>query len=101
VRAIVNGRETLDSARIVVSTDVDEPSAPEITNATCYDTGSIFVVWRRPQRFFKSIDYYKLYYRPRVSGGDSDVFRNVTIQASDSELQRVRPSHYSQLSSSL
>lgn len=49
VRALVNGRESPDSAIIEGRTDVDAPSAPTITNLTCYGTGALLVRWLRDE----------------------------------------------------
>jgi hypothetical protein len=51
VASIVNGTSGLDSEHIFATTDVEEPSAPEITNVTCYDTGMLYVGWTRPLRY--------------------------------------------------
>ena len=36
------------SEAILVETDVGEPSAPIITNLTCYESNSLFIQWKRP-----------------------------------------------------
>lgn len=50
VASIINGSESLKSDPIVAETDVGEPSAPTITNATCYGTGMLYIEWIRPTR---------------------------------------------------
>ena len=50
-------------------------------NATCHDTGQIYVEWKRPDRFDKSVDYYKLYHKP-VS---DPTFKSVIVPANAKE----------------
>ena len=86
VRALVNGRESPNSEVILARTDVDEPSAPTITNLTCYGTGVLFVEWLRPVRFHKTVDFYRIYYKQGVE----PLFQTITIQSSEAEsTQRV------------
>jgi hypothetical protein len=47
LEGIVDGVKTPESERILANTDVDQPSAPTLTNVTCYDTGMIYVEWTR------------------------------------------------------
>ena len=86
VRALVNGRESPNSAVIKASTDVDQPSAPTITNLTCFGTGILFVEWLRPIRFDKTVDFYRIYHRVEAE----TLFETLTIQASERDTrQRV------------
>ncbi len=77
IEGIVDGRKTPSSEPILANTDVDQPSPPGLLNATCFDTGQIYVEWKRPDRFDKSVDYYKLYHKT-VS---EPTYKSVTIQA--------------------
>jgi hypothetical protein len=58
-----------------------QPSPPHLLNATCFDTGAIYVEWRRPDRFDKSVDFYKLYHKPVAT----PLFKSVTVQADAKE----------------
>ena len=42
----------------------DEPSAPYITNATCYENLKIYLEWKRPKIYYRTVDYYYIYYKP-------------------------------------
>lgn len=79
--AIVDGHESDPSESILANTDVDQPSSPFLVNASCVDTGKIYVQWRKPEKFDNSVDYYKLYHRP-VS---EPTFKSITIIASGKE----------------
>ena len=52
VSIIKNGTisESQPSLPIVAQTDVAQPSAPIITNASCWGTGSIYLEWTKPER---------------------------------------------------
>ena len=92
VRAIVDGKETANSRHLFAKTDVDQPSAPFVTNASCFDTGKLAVQWRRPLRYQRAVDSYMLYFR-KVDDVRYDFQRvqpaAATEGAGDSELQRV------------
>ncbi len=86
VKALVNGEETTASPHIKANTDVAEPSAPSISNATCHGNGSLYVEWRRPNKFHKAVDSYMLYYRKK----DEDHFDSIPIEALEfEEVQKV------------
>ena len=51
------------SETILETTDTAEPSAPFITNVTCYETQKIYIEWKRPNIYYKKIDYYFIYYK--------------------------------------
>ena len=44
-------------------TDVSAPSAPSLTNVTCYSQDSILIQWQRPERFYNQLDYYYVRYK--------------------------------------
>ncbi|XP_064605042.1 LOW QUALITY PROTEIN: tyrosine-protein phosphatase 99A-like [Liolophura sinensis] len=44
-------------------TDVDEPSAPRISNVTVLSPKSVFIQWERPQIVYKQIDKYVIEYK--------------------------------------
>ena len=46
----VNGSASPSSDHIWAHTDIKEPSAPNIINVTCYDTGQLLVEWSRPDK---------------------------------------------------
>ncbi len=50
IESIINGTASPESNHIFAKTDVEEPSAPAITNASCYGTGMVYVEWARPIR---------------------------------------------------
>lgn len=81
VAALVGGRRTPPSSPISVSTDVGQPGQPVIINVTCYDTGVLALEWRQPREFDKSVDYYKVFYRP----SDQAVFEHVTVPSGTKE----------------
>ena len=86
VRALVNGQESPDSDHISATTDVSQPSKPWITNLTCFDTGSLYVQWRRPELYHKGVDFYKVYYKQSIM----PLFESITMQASEkTEEQKV------------
>jgi len=72
------------SQNIIQTTDTAEPSAPFITNVTCYETQKIYIEWKRPSTYFKTVDYYYIYYKDE----DEDVYSNVQIQANAADDQR-------------
>ncbi|TRY69985.1 hypothetical protein TCAL_10021 [Tigriopus californicus] len=81
VKALVGGRSTPPSPPINVSTDVGQPGQPVITNVSCYDTGALSLEWERPSDFDKSVDYYRVFYRPT----DQAVFEHVTVPSGTKE----------------
>lgn len=72
------------SANILQTTDTAEPSAPFITNVTCYETQKIYIEWKRPKTYYKTVDYYYIYYKAE----DDSVYQNVQIQANADDDQR-------------
>ncbi len=88
VRAIVNGEETDESDHITANTDVGRPSAPRVTNATCYANNSVYVEWRRPESFHKAVDYYMLYYKRE----GEQTFEATHLEAGQKEVRRVSES---------
>ena len=90
VRGIVAGVESRDSEHLVALTDVTRPTAPRIENVTCYDGGggraAIYVQWRRPGTFYRSVDYYKIFFRAE----EDLIFSNMMVQAGSGVDQKVR-----------
>ena len=78
VRAIVSGQQSTSSDTITVNTDVMDPSPPEVENVTCYSENRLYLQWRRPSVYQKSLDYYKIYFR----NFSDAIFRSLIIQAS-------------------
>ena len=54
-----------ESEKTTVTTDTAAPSAPLITNVTCYDTQKIYIEWKRPYYNYKfmGVDYYYIFYK--------------------------------------
>ena len=46
------------SEKIFKTTDTASPSAPFITNVTCYETQKIYIEWKRPSTYYRNVDYY-------------------------------------------
>ena len=42
---------------------------------TCYDTGHLYVSWSRPDKYQKSVDYYKVFHKSACG-----VFDEITIE---------------------
>lgn len=62
------------SQQLKFRTDVSAPSAPLLSNVTCYSQDSILIQWQRPENYFNQIDYYFVSYRQDSSAwGSSDV----------------------------
>jgi len=72
------------SESILRTTDTTDPSAPFITNVTCYETQKIYIEWKRPKIYFKTVDYYYIYYKPDIK----TEFEDVQIQANADDDQR-------------
>ena len=70
--------------QILQTTDTAEPSAPFITNVTCYETQKIYVEWKKPKTIYKSVDYYFIYYKSR----EDAVYKRHQIQAGQEDDQR-------------
>ena len=80
-------RRTPPSDHIKAHTDVDEPGPPIITNLTCYETGALYVTWNRPQKYYKSVDHYKIFY----GIGSESVFEILEVSATpDADTETVR-----------
>ena len=79
-----NGGTGKPSENILQTTDTAEPSAPFITNVTCYETQKIYIEWKRPKTYYKTVDYYYIYYKAE----DDSVYQNVQIQANADDDQR-------------
>lgn len=62
-------------------TDVDGPSAPLISNLTCKDEQSIYLEWERPERVYKGIDFYFIYYRSE----DEWQFEEIIVERNGSQ----------------
>ena len=67
---LVHTDEGEKSDTITVTTDTAAPSAPLITNVTCYDTQKIYIEWKKPLTYYnrrfmrdKNVDYYFIYYK--------------------------------------
>jgi receptor-type tyrosine-protein phosphatase gamma len=73
-----------DSERILQTTDTAEPSAPFITNVTCYETQKIYIEWKRPTLYYKTIDYYFVYYRAQ----EESEWRHHQMQADSKDDQK-------------
>ena len=73
------------SDKIFKTTDTASPSAPFITNVTCYETQKIYIEWKRPSTYYKNVDYYYIYYRTAL---ESSYEENVQIQANSEDDQR-------------
>ena len=65
------------SSTIRAHTDVDQPGPPTIKNLTCYDTGSLYVEWSKPTKFYNSVDYYKIFHR----AASESTFKSHVLQA--------------------
>ncbi|XP_054721502.1 tyrosine-protein phosphatase 99A-like [Uloborus diversus] len=63
VKAYTGKNEGLASNNLEIITDVQSPSAPQISNLTCQSSDSIYVQWERPKIVFHRIDYYFISYR--------------------------------------
>ena len=72
------------SEKIFKTTDTAAPSSPFITNVTCYETQKIYIEWKRPKTYYKTVDFYFIYYK---SSSDSD-YKEVQIQADAEDDQR-------------
>ncbi len=70
------GEEGVKSAEVPAVTDTEAPSAPFITNATCYESLKIYLEWKKPKNIYKQVDYYYIYYKP----AEATVFRHHQIQ---------------------
>lgn len=79
-----NDIEGEPSNNTAVTTDTDEPSAPYITNATCYESMKIYLEWKRPTIYYRSVDYYYIYYKPAQSA----TFKFHKIQGSADDDQK-------------
>lgn len=44
-------------------TDVSAPSAPILSNVTCFSQDSILIQWQRPENYYNQIDYYYVRYK--------------------------------------
>ena len=73
-----------ESDTILQTTDTAEPSAPFITNVTCYETQKIYIEWKRPSLYYKTINYYFVYYRAE---GETE-FKSHQMQADSKDDQR-------------
>ena len=75
-----------------MQTDVGQPGRPEVLNATCHDVSSasnssIYLEWRRPVVYHKSVDAYRIFYTARSDG----VFKNVSVKANPgADKEKVR-----------
>ena len=69
------------SETIFKTTDTAAPSEPILTNITCYETQKIYIQWKRPTVYYKTIDYYYVYYKSLNDGS----YKNHPIQADDDD----------------
>jgi len=84
VKAFGKDSESPESEKITVTTDTNVPSAPRLTNVTCYDTLKVYVEWRRPEVFHLNVDYYYVYYKPK----SDSVYQRHQIQGNTEDPQR-------------
>lgn len=63
IKAYAERSEGEASRTVEFRTDVSGPSAPYIFNLTCEGDDALIVQWSRPERFYRKIDYYFVYYR--------------------------------------
>ena len=80
---VYNNDHKKASEKIIVTTDTAGPSAPTITNVTCYGTQKIYVEWKKPSIYYKNVDYYYIYYKTESSHEEY-----VHIQAKPGSVQR-------------
>ena len=73
------------SERIFKTTDTASPTAPFITNVTCYETQKIYIEWKRPSTYYKNVDFYYIYYK---TTSESSYEEKVQIQANIEDDQR-------------
>ena len=48
------------SAELPAVTDTEAPSAPFITNATCYESLKIYLEWKKPKTIYKQVNLHHL-----------------------------------------
>lgn len=70
------------SAQVKFRTDISNPSAPQYVNVTCYSQDSILIQWQRPDKYYNSIDFYYVQYKPD-SARD---YEETTLQAKKDKL---------------
>lgn len=73
--------ETSDS--IVQTTDISGPSPPIVVNLTCHSQDSLFLRWKRPLEYYRSIDFYTIAYRR----DKQHAFREIIINTSAIHLE--------------
>lgn len=82
VKAFTQKHEGYASDSVIVTTDINGPSAPRILNLSCQANETIHIYWQIPSSFYYSIDYYYVY----VNLGNS-LYDNITIPTNKDYLQ--------------
>lgn len=82
-KAFTQRHEGKSSAPVFVATDVSAPSAPGITNLSCQADATLYLQWERPDKVYRSVDLYYIYYRPE----DSFEFEEIAVNSVNNRLK--------------
>lgn len=83
VKAFTENNEGEASDSIVQITDISGPSPPIVVNLTCQTHDSVFLRWKRPLEFYRSIDFYTIAYRR----DEQHAFKEFIINANPAHLE--------------
>jgi len=65
VKAFTSKHEGNSSSTIKVLTDVSGPGRSLITNLTCPGDNTLYIEWVQPEKYYHSVDMYRLYFKTR------------------------------------
>ncbi|CAG9855546.1 unnamed protein product [Phyllotreta striolata] len=87
-------QEGYPSDPVIITTDINGPSAPKILKLSCQANDTIHIHWQKPSSFYYSIDYYYVY----INKGNT-IYDNITITTNKDHLEttynysRVEPNN--------
>lgn len=61
VKAFTGKHEGEPSEGVINRTDIDGPTPPQMVNLTCEKQDTIYIHWKRPARYYRTITYYYIH----------------------------------------
>lgn len=83
VKAFTQNNDGEASDSIIQITDISGPSPPIVVNLTCHSHDTLYLRWKRPFEYYRSIDFYTIAYRRQ----EQHAFQEIIINASATHLE--------------
>lgn len=83
MRAFTPYQQGEPSDSIIQITDISGPSPPIVVNLKCHSQDTLFLRWKRPLEFYRSIDFYTIAYKR----DEQNAFREIIFNSSAIHLE--------------